>query len=236
MLLQDPPSARRRHDADSEAGDNWSPIEQWADVTTALACDALDQLGRRHQWAGPGFAFASSEGILVGRCRTTQWEGVDDHDPSPYELELQAVDGCRPGDVFIAAASGTGDSGIWGELLSTAARNSGCVGAVVDGFVRDTRQMNKMNFPCVARGISPLDSQHRQRVAAVDVPVEIGGVTVRTGDIVVADPDGVVFVPSDVADEVLRLAKEKIGDESLARKAILNGMSAVDAYERYGVL
>ncbi len=202
----------------------------------AVVADALDQIGLRNQWAGEGFSFEAGAGVLAGRCRTTQWEAVDGEDPDPYALELQAVDGCRPGDIFIAAASGTGDSGIWGELLSTAARNAGCIGAVIDGLVRDTHQMSAMGFACVARGVSPLDSQHRQRVSAVDVEVGIGGVRVRPGDWVLADADGVVFVPAAEAEAVHFRALAKTADESLARTAIKKGMPAAAAYERFGVL
>src|SRR5204863_5714906 len=94
-------------------------------------------------------------------------------DSKPYELELIAVDGCRPDDVIIAAAGGSMRSGIWGELLSTAARNSGCIGTIVDGAVRDVRQMRQMGFAVFARGTCIYDSKDRQRVIDIDVPVEI---------------------------------------------------------------
>jgi len=96
-------------------------------------------------------------------------------DPLPYELELTAVDSCKPDDVLIAAANGSARSGVWGELLSTAAGNTGCVGVVVDGMVRDVRQMRDMGFVVYARGRCPLDSKDRQRVIDLDVPVEVGG-------------------------------------------------------------
>jgi regulator of RNase E activity RraA len=73
-------------------------------------------------------------------------------DPKPYELELLAVDSCQPDDVLVCAAGGSMRSGIWGELLSTAARNAGCIGVIVDGAVRDVAQMRRMKFPVFARG------------------------------------------------------------------------------------
>jgi regulator of RNase E activity RraA len=173
---------------------------------------------------------------LVGRCKTTQWERIEEEDPRPYELELRAVDDCRPDDVLIAAAAGSMHSGLWGELLSTAARNAGCVGAIVDGAVRDIASMRAMGFAVFARGTSPYDSLHRHRVTEVDVSVEIGGVTFSPGDLVVADEDGVVVVPQAVEGEVIRAAWKKVHDENVSRDAIRAGMTATAAFKKYGVL
>ena len=116
-------------------------------LSSAVVCDALDALGYPNQSPRICFRQMTASGVLAGRCRTTLWAEMAHPDPRPYELELLAVDGCRPGDVLIAAAGGSMRSGIWGELLSAAALNSGCEGAIVDGAVRDVRQMRAMGFP-----------------------------------------------------------------------------------------
>ena len=157
-------------------------------------------------------------------------------DPKPYELELMAVDSCRPDDVLIAAAGGSMRSGIWGELLSTAAKNQGCVGAIVDGAVRDVAKMRAMGFAVFARGTCVYDSQNRQRVIDVDVPVEIDGVTFSPGDLVFADLDGVVVVPRAIEEQAIRAAWDKVHAENITRDAIRAGMKAMDAYKKYGVL
>ena len=175
---------------------------------SAVVCDALDAEGFAHQSPRVALRPLTVECFLVGRCRTMLWADMAHPDPRPYELELAAVDACRPGDVLIAAAGGSARSGIWGELLSTAARNSGCIGAVVDGAVRDVRQMRAMGFPVFARHVSPYDSKDRQRVIDFDVPVEIVGVLFKPGDLVVADDDGVVVIPKEVEDVVLRRVGE----------------------------
>ncbi len=216
-----------------------APAPQAVDLDSlyvAVVADALDMVGRRAQCPAVGLTARTGVATLHGRCRTTEWEDLDAEDPSPYELELEAVDGCRPGDVLIAAAHGSTASGIWGELLSTAARNAGCAGVLVDGAVRDVAKMTAMGFPCFARSVCPYDSQHRQRVIEVGGAVEIGGVTFRDGDLVFADADGVVVVPQEVEAEVLRLASKKITDENRTREAIQEGMAATEAYARFGVL
>lgn len=203
---------------------------------TAVVCDALDQLGFTHQSPRIQFSLATTEKLLVGRCRTTLWADMFHPDPRPYELELQAVDACQPDDVLIAAAGGSMRSGIWGELLTTAARNRGCVGAIVDGAVRDVRQIRTLQFPVFARGTCLYDSQDRQRVTDLDVDVEIDGVRFRSGDLVFADGDGVVVVPSEVESQAIQNAWNKVHAENETRAAIQDGMLATEAYRRFGVL
>jgi regulator of RNase E activity RraA len=174
--------------------------------------------------------------MIVGRCRTTLWADMFHEDPDPYALELQAVDACGADEVLIAAAGGSMRSGIWGELLTTVVRRNGCVGAIVDGAVRDVKKIRALEFPVMARGTSPYDSKNRQRVVDRDVPVEIGGVVFAPGDLVVADEDGVVVVPQAVESEVLALAWAKVHDENEVRQAIEDGCGAVKAFQTYGVL
>lgn len=203
---------------------------------SAVVCDALDAMGFPHQSPRVQLAPVTLPMTLVGRCRTTLWADMYHPDPKPYELELRAVDACNPGDVLIAAAGGSMRSGIWGELLSTAAMNRGCVGAIVDGAVRDVTKMQRMKFPAWARGTCIYDSLHRQRVIDLDVPVQIDGVTFRNGDLVIADIDGVVVVPVEVEEDAIRRAWEKVHAENVVRNAIRRGMKAVDAFDKYGVL
>ena len=203
---------------------------------SAVVSDALDALGYPRQSPRVSLAPLTTESVLVGYCKTTLWEEMEGKDPSPYELELQAVDECQPDDVLIAAAAGAMRSGIWGELLSTAAGNQGCIGAIVDGAVRDVEKMTAMGFAVFARGTSVYDSQDRQRVSAIDVPVEIDGVRFSSGDLVVADRDGVVVVPAEVHDQAVQAAWEKVHAENVTRDAIRDGMKATDAYRKYGVL
>jgi regulator of RNase E activity RraA len=203
---------------------------------SAVVCDALDADGLTHQSPRVPLRPLTTTGVLVGRCRTTLWADMAHADPRPYELELRAVDACRPDDVLIAAAAGSMRSGIWGELLSTAARTTGCVGAIVDGAVRDQRRMRAMGFPVYARGCCIYDSKDRQRVIDLDVSVEIDGVAFAPGDLVFADEDGVVVVPRHVEDAVIGRAWEKVHAEDRVREAIAGGMTASEAYATFGVL
>jgi regulator of RNase E activity RraA len=205
-------------------------------LSSAVICDALDSLGYRNQ--SPRIALQAFTGIntMAGRCKTTLWADMFDIDTRPYELELQAVDSCQPGDVLIAAAGGSNRSGIWGELLSTAAMNAGCRGVIVHGGVRDIEKMTAMGFPVFASSRNIYDSLNRQRVIDMDVQVEIDTVIIAPGDLVFADTDGIVFVPKNVEEEVIKRAFHKVQDESITRNAIKNGMKATEAYKTYGIL
>jgi 4-hydroxy-4-methyl-2-oxoglutarate aldolase len=203
---------------------------------SAVVADVLDSLGLREQVVGVELRLASGTGMLVGRAKTTLWEDFDAVDPRPYELELKAVDECRADDVLIAAAGGSMRSAIWGELLSTAARNRGCAGAIVDGAVRDVAKMQELGFLAFARGTSPRDSLHRQRVVAIDVPVDIGSVRIAPGDLVFADLDGIVVVPQAVEHDAISKAWEKVTAESRTRDEIRAGLKAAEVFRKYGVL
>ncbi|MFN7877204.1 MAG: RraA family protein [Pirellula sp.] len=204
---------------------------------SAVVADALDQLGFRHQSPRADLLpLTSQSSVLLGRCKTTLWADMAHVDTHPYELELKAVDECVPDDVFIAAANGSMRSGIWGELLTTAALNRGCVGAIIDGAVRDVSKISDMNFPVWARGTCVYDSLNRQRVIDINIVVEIDHVRFTPGDLVIADRDGIVVVPQSVEDDTLRLALEKVHGENMVRDAIRQGMKATDAFQKYGIL
>lgn len=202
----------------------------------AVVCDALDSLGLFNQSPRIQLPPQTVDTVLIGRCQTTLWADMAHEDPDPYALELKAVDSCQPDDIMIAAANGSTRSGVWGELLSTAAMNSGCIGAIVDGAVRDVRQMTTMEFPVFARGRCIYDSLNRQRVIDHNVPVEIDGVLFSPGDLVIADTDGIVVVPQSVETEAIQRAWNKINAENVTRDAIRGGMKATEAYRKYGVL
>jgi 4-hydroxy-4-methyl-2-oxoglutarate aldolase len=206
----------------------------------AAVCDILDTLGHRnqalHQRLRPLLPDIKNCGF-VGRARTVRWmetDYVDDDDP--YGLEIAAVDSLRPGDVIVHSTDYAGTNAPWGELMSTVAKHNGAVGCVCDSQIRDCVKIIEMNFPVYYTGIRPLDSKGRGRVMEYDVPIRCGDVLVRPGELIFADYDGIVAIPGEVEQEVLRLAQERIGKENSTREALLRGESLRAVYDRYGVL
>jgi 4-hydroxy-4-methyl-2-oxoglutarate aldolase len=235
------------HNLDINKGEAMNSIKQTtADVSawraasdrlgSALVLDIMDKLGLRHQALKVGIEPRTVRKTCVGSARTLLWMDFAHDDPNTYELELKAVDSLNPNEIVVCATGNSDRSGIWGELLTTAAKQRGAVGVITDGGVRDVAQVEEMGFPVFSRYLSPYDSFNRQKVVAYDVAVEIDGVTIKSGDIIVADRDGVAVVPSEIATEVLAAAQLKAEQEDAFRSAVKNGSSLTAAYEKYHVL
>jgi len=121
-----------------------------------------------------------------------------------------------------------------GELTTTALSAGGCRGAVIDGGARDVRFILEQGFPVFCRYTTPKDAPPRWHLEDWDVPVRIGEVEVRPGDVLVGDVDGVACVPRGVAEEVLEHAEGMIETESEIREHVREGMAPLEAYDRYG--
>jgi regulator of RNase E activity RraA len=202
-----------------------------------IVCDVLDILGYRNQAMHQRLRPLDTDNcIIIGRARTLRWMETDYIEDNPYELEIEAVDSLKKGDVVVHSTDFAGTNAPWGELMSTIAQRNGAVGCVCDSMIRDCKRIIEMKFPVFYGGIRPLDSLGRGRVMAYDVPVRCGDVIVKPGELVFADFDGVVVVPRDVEDKVLELAHEKVFKENQSRRDLLKGDSLRAVYERYGVL
>lgn len=207
-----------------------------AQLYAAVVSDALDDVGRREQVMHAQIRPLSPDFVVVGRAMPILAADVFARPQDPYKLEIESVDSLKPGDVVVAKTSGADRTGLWGELLSTAAVARGALGAVVDGCVRDVRRIQRLGFPVFATGIRPVDSMGRSLVIDYNCPVECCGVLVEPGDVVFGDLDGVVVVPKAVEAEVFERAFAKAERESHSRAALLQKGYLRDVYDRFGVL
>lgn len=205
-------------------------------LRSALVSDALDALGHRKQTLSAGFRALEAGSAVVGRAFPVQIEPVSAVPEVPYVGLLAALDAIRPDDVYVAAVGQDVDVAIWGELVTTASRHKGAVGAICDGYARDTARIRELGFPVFCRGAVPTDSNGRSEVRAHNVSVTIDGVRIDPGDLVVADDDGVAVVPAHLVVEVIAAAIEKDSHESEFRLAISGGMGATEAFAKFGVL
>lgn len=201
-------------------------------------CDILDDLGHWHQAMHHRLRPLDQKNcIIVGRARTFRWMEVDYVvEDDPYGCEIDLMDDLKPGDVAVHSSDASWTNAPWGELMSTLAKRNGSPGCICDGLIRDCLQIIDIGYPIFYAGIRPLDSKGRGRVMAYDVPVRCGDVLVRPGELIFADFDGVVVVPREVEDEVLRLADEKMGKENLTRRDLLAGRTLREVFDQYGVL
>ncbi len=152
----------------------------------------------------------------------------------PYGELFTALDDLRPDEVYVASGA-SGAYALWGELMSTAARRRGAAGAVLNGYARDMAGILAMNFPVFAWGSYAADQKMRGRTLAFRVPIIIGGVTVRPGDVLCADEDGVVVVPRALETEIITEALNKARAEKTLKRDLEAGMPAAEAFKKHGI-
>lgn len=209
-------------------------LEKW--VYSAVVSDILDSMGYRNQSVDPRIRPLIPDRVLVGRAKTVQVSEVNREPDKPYEKLIEMMDSIQEGEVIVAALGGSTRSGFFGELLGTAASCLGGRGAVVDGAIRDTRQLKEMDFPVYCVGFRPTDSFGRNEVIEYDCTIDCGGVSVNNGDLIVADMDGIVIVPKEIENEVIEKALEKVSTENIVRKKLINGTKLSEVFEQEGVL
>jgi 4-hydroxy-4-methyl-2-oxoglutarate aldolase len=131
---------------------------------------------------------------------------------------VAAVATAKAGDVLVAATDGCTVTSVSGDLLMGMARNRGIAGLVTDGLVRDLAGLLGVGLPVYCAGISP-NSPARSGPGSVGVPVVIGGVTIASGDLIVADNDGVVAIPGgEIERMILQLAEVRAAEAALEAK------------------
>jgi regulator of RNase E activity RraA len=123
---------------------------------------------------------------------------------------------------------------LMGELSAQTLAARGVLGYVVDGGSRDTELVLAHGFPVFASFLTPSDIVRRWIPHAYGEPIDIGGVTIRSGDWLLGDRDGVVIVPAEIAEDVVRRTEEVVATESEMRRALIGGMDPVEAYHRFG--
>ena len=142
----------------------------------------------------------------------------------------KALEVVQRGDIIVVDAKGYKDAGgMWGEIMTLAAKVKGVAALVIDGAVRDVAVIRKMAFPVFARAISP-GGTVKETLGSINVPILCGGVSVNPGDIIVGDDDGVVVVRKEIAKEVIMKAEKRVEREEEVRKLILEGKTTTEIY------
>lgn len=148
---------------------------------------------------------------IVGRAVTSLVKPAPPEQATPAlstKHSVEMIDNAKPGEVGVIVMEGTLDIAAMGNLMATAAKVRGMAGMVLDGAIRDIWDVRRMGLTVYARSATPRTAVGHYATVARNIPVECAGITVRPGDIVVADEDGVVVVPQERAEEVLKKAQE----------------------------
>lgn len=187
-------------------------LRQFASVTTPCISDNMH---RMHAGAA-GLRPYHRSGKLVGSAFTVKTR------PGDNLMVHKAIDLAEPGDVLVVDAGGDLTNAIVGEIMLRLAVGKGIAGFVIDGSIRDIGAFSAGEFPVYAKGVTHR-GPYKDGPGEINVPVSIGGMVVRPGDIVVGDEDGLVAVPPGSAHDILNLAKAQQEREREIFHSIANG-------------
>jgi regulator of RNase E activity RraA len=227
----------------------WKSDEELFEVAqkelfTCVVGDTLDKQNLLHQYLPPQIQPLSRDMVLIGRAMPVlsgdvfqeKIEGsANELSAKPFGLMLEAVDDLNQNEIYVNTGSSPRNA-LWGALMSVRARKRGARGAVLNGYVRDTKAILAMEYPTFGFGSYGQDSAPRYKVHDFRIPIEISGVLIRPGDILFGDIDGVVVIPSEVETETFSLALDKMRGERSVRRELEEGSSAVAVFKKHGIM
>jgi regulator of RNase E activity RraA len=197
------------------------PLERLRALDTCAVSDALDTLGLGGATTGVRPLW-DSDVVVVGRARTVT-AGPRQDDRVAQHIAAAAIEAAGDGDVLVIANDGRVDVSCFGGILTLAAHRRRILGVVIDGACRDIAESEDIGFPVFGRAVVPVTARGRIVQLAMDEPVQFAGVTVRSQDVVIADRNGVVFVPAAELDRVLGLAERIVAREAAMADAVRGG-------------
>lgn len=210
------------------------------DLFSAVLGDVMDSMNLPHQILPPTIRPLKSDMVVVGRAFPVLEADVgsaaikEELNDKPFGLLFEALDDLQLNEVYICTGASPSYA-LWGEIMTARAQKLGAVGAVLDGYSRDTSGVLKTGFPTFSFGGFSQDQKTRGKVVDYRVPITMGLVKINPGDIVFGDFDGVCIIPREKEQEIIGMALEKANTEKIVYKKILEGMSACEAFDKYGV-
>ncbi|GGA59433.1 RraA family protein [Pelagibacterium lentulum] len=214
------------------------------ELFTAVVGDVLDVMGLRKQFLPAQISPLQPHMKIAGRAMPVlQADIFDDAAEAacgplarkPFGLMLEALDSLKPGEIYVASGASF-NYALWGGLMSTRATQLRAGGAVVNGYVRDSWDVERLDYPTFCRGLYAQDQGPRGKVIDFNTTVEIGAARIRPGDFIFGDREGVLVIPREAEQEAIARALEKAATENEVAIAIRNGMGAAEAFEKYGVM
>lgn len=200
-------------------------------LTSALLSDiareiGLDNSALPHDVRGQGHFFGRAKTLLLDRCQQGEsWQGIYD--------ALDSYQFVRPGDV-IMVENRVKDRAYFGNLNCQLAMRAGAVGAVIDGVTRDQEDVRRLGFPVFSRGHYCVDIKFEGTLRSMNQPIRIGETTIRNGDYVFADSDGVVIIPAEKWEVVREIALKAIEKEFRVGMSVALGIPPKRIFNELG--
>jgi len=206
-------------------------IERLAKLDTCAVSDGMDRLGLKGATYGVRPMWSCPK--IVGRAVTMKIKPVGLEKPKLH-LGTAAIVAAQAGDVIVVDNGGRPDGSCWGGLLSLAAKTKGISGIVIDGACRDIDESRDLEFPVYARGALPMTARNRVMQESFNQEIQLAGVQVHPGDLVIADGSGVVVIPRSQEEEVVKEAEAVAATEARMADGIRQGMSVLEVLEKLG--
>lgn len=214
------------------------------ELFSAVIGDVMDQMGLHSQFLPPYLNVLDRKMILAGRAMTvleadvfaeTQEHSANPLMAKPFGLMFEALDSLKENDVYICTGASP-NYALWGGLMSTRAKHLKAAGVVLDGYLRDSNEILEIKLPVASRGCYGQDQGPRGKVIDFGIPLIIGQVRINPGDVIFGDCDGILCVPRTHVEGIINAAIEKVRGESAVRKALQEGMSTLEAFEKFGIM
>jgi len=208
-----------------------SLLEGFRKLSTTNVSDALDKAGLKCGIHGIGPLFKCNK--VVGTAVTMKVCPLGETKPTSH-MGADPVNVAGPGDIIVIDNSGRLDQNCWGEILTYAAMQKGIEGVIIDGASRDVDVIEQLGFPVYARGIVPSTGRGRNMQESFNTLIQIGGVQVAPGDIIMADMNGVVVIPAKHAEKVLEIGLDIFKREEDIVNKIKSGISFLEVDKQSG--
>jgi regulator of RNase E activity RraA len=206
-------------------------IERLAKLDTCAVSDALDSLALKGATWGIGPLWQCPR--IVGRAVTMKIKPAGLTQPTQH-LGTAPIEAAKAGDIIVIDNGGQLQFSCWGGLLALSAKLKGVSGVVIDGACRDIDEARDLSFPVYARGVVPMTARGRIMQQSFNQEIQFGGVQCHPGDLVIADGSGVVIVPKQKEEEVIRAAEAIYHKEQEMAAGIRKGYSGLEMLEKLG--